>query len=535
MRMVAFLMFLLTFSWLDNSVIADNSSLPLIRSGETHLDKWQVSEASDIADRALELAKSSYDRGLASSLKSRVEFYKGNYIESVKYGKEAKTLLLNEKEISDFLDYISRVADPGKRFKEVKTAHFIIRYIHPKDSILAIYAEKALEKAYYEIGKDLGIYPSEPVIVEIYPDLESFATSSTLSEKEIATTGVVGVCKFNRIMIISPRLLPQGYSWLDSLAHEYTHYLVFRKSENKAPVWLHEGIAKFQEKRWKEKNRAFINPFYETLIAKALKENKLVPIEKMHPSFGKLSSAYEAQLAFAQVGTIVDFLVNKWGDNSLLDLLENLRIKDNYEVAIRNVTGMKFTEFYNSWTRNLKARNLKERIPGLRVNELRFDKNGEKNQKDSKDLRDLDDIRAREYTKIGDMLKSRGRLKAAVYEYDKASRFDPMSPIILNRLALTESTLGEYRKAEDSLSKSLEFYPDFVDTYVNLGRIYLQNGNLKKAEDAYNIAISINPFDPEIHLALSTLYERIGLRDLAKSEKNVLDLLLNDLNTNDQQ
>jgi tetratricopeptide (TPR) repeat protein len=528
-------MFILTFSSLNNAVIADNSLTSLIRSGESHLVKWQVSEASQLADRALELAKSTYDKGLAYYLKSKVEFYEGNYIEAVKYGKEANTLLPNDKEIGDFVDYISRVAITGNRFKEVKTAHFMIRYLNPKDSILPVYAEKALEKTYYEIGKDLGTYPSDPVIVEIYPDPESFAISSTLSEKEIATTGVVGVCKFNRIMIISPRLLPQGYLWLDSLAHEYTHYLVFLKSENKAPVWLHEGIAKFQEKRWKEKNRRFINPFYETLIARALKENRLVPIEKMHPSFGKLSSAYEAQLAFAQVGTMVDFLVNKWGDNSLLDLLEYLRIKDNYEVAIKNVTGMNFTEFYNSWTRNLKAKNLKERIPGLRISELRFEKNGEKNKVESDDLKDLDDIRAREYTRIGDMLKSRGRLKAAVYEYDKASRFDPISPIILNRLASTESAIGEYKKAEDYLSKSLEFYPEFVDTHINLGRIYLQNGNLKKAEEAYDMAISINPFDPEIHMALITLHEKTGLPDLVKSEKKVLDVLLSEFDTDEHR
>jgi tetratricopeptide (TPR) repeat protein len=522
-----FIIFILIFLWPNHPLIADASIASLIREGDLYLDKWQVSEAYNLSDKAFESAKTTYEKGTASYLKSRVEFYKGNYIEAVRSGERAKALLPNEKEISDFLEYISMVAITGEEFKEVKTTHFIIRYLHTKDSILPGYAEKALEKAYYEIGKDLGIYPSEPVIVEIYPNPESFATSSTLSQKEIETTRVVGVCKFNRIMIISPRLLPQGYSWLDSLVHEYTHYLIFRKSENKAPVWLHEGIAKFKENRWKSKNKRFINPFYETLIARALKENKLVPIKEMHPSFGKLSSAYEAQLAFAQVGTIIDFLVNRWGNNSLSDLLDNLRIKDNYEIAIRNVTGMNFTDFYNSWIRNLKTRNLQERIPRLRVNELRFEKDGQKSKEQANDLNDLDDTRAREYTRIGDMLKSRGRLKAAFYEYDKASKLDPVSPIVMNRLASTQSGLGEYGKAEHFLSQSIEFHPEFVDTYINLGRIYIQNGNFNKAEEAYSTANSINPFDPEIHLALITLYEKMGLPDLVKTEKNVLNTILN--------
>src|SRR3990172_2249918 len=455
-------MFIFSILCLHNSVIAVDSSSLLVKNGESHLDKWQVIEASQLSDKALELAKNNSDKGIASYLKSRVEFYKGNYTLAAKYGKEANTLLPNDKEISEFLDYISKVANTGEKFDEVRTTHFIIRYSHQRDSILPVYAEKALEKAYYEIGKDLGIYPSETVIVEVFPDPDSFAIASTLS----------------------------------------------------------------QEKRWKEKKGPFINPFYETLIARALKENSLVPIEKMHPSFGKLSSAYEAQLAFAQVGTIVDFLVKKWGDNSLLDLLEYLRIKDNHEAAIRNLTGMNFAEFYNSWKKDLRSRNLKERIPRVKVSELRFEKDGVKSKEQSNDLKDLESIRAREFTRIGDMLKSRGRLKAAIYEYDQASKVDPISPIIVNRLASTHGALGEYSKAEESLSNSIEFYPEFVDTYINLGRIYLQKGNFKKAEEAYNTAISINPFDPEIHQSLITIYEKLGLPDSVESEKRVLSVLI---------
>jgi tetratricopeptide (TPR) repeat protein len=497
----------------------------LIKVAEVHLDKWQVKEASQIADKAIELASNPNDKSRALYLKSQVEFYKGNYNEAVRYGKEAYTLYRG-KEISDFLDYASKVAKTGEKFKEVKTEHFIIRYIHPKDSILPVYAQKTLEKAYYEIGSDLGTYPSDPVIVEIYPDPESFAIASTLSQKDIATTGVVGICKFNRLMVISPRLLPQGYMWLDALAHEYTHYLVFLKSENTVPVWLHEGIAKFEEKRWREKKRQVLSPFYETLLARALKENSLVPIEKMHPSFGKLESAYEAQLAFAQVGTIIDFIVRKWGSGALLNLLESLREKNDYRSAIKQVTKMDFPDFYKSWTGDLRRRKLTEKIPGLKVKELKFEEDKGKSGDKGHDLGDLSNAQARDYTTLGDMLKDRGRLKAAAYEYDKALNFDPVSPIILNRLASTQSALGEYEKAEELLTRSVKFYPEFVDTYNNLGGIYLKKENLKKAEESYQSAISINPFDPEPHIALISIYEKLGLSDSAESERRVLGILV---------
>jgi tetratricopeptide (TPR) repeat protein len=289
---------------------------------------------------------------------------------------------------------------------------------------------------------------------------------------------------------------------------------------------LHEGIAKFEEKRWKEKKRNVLNPFYETLLAKALRANNLVPIEKMHPSLGKLSSAYEAQLAFAQVGTIVDFLVEKWGNNSLVDLLNNMREKNDYKVAIKEVTKKNFADFYDTWIKDLRSRNLKERIPQVKVKELRFEEKRAGSKDQSGDLVELDDAQARNYTRLGDMLRTRGRLKGATYEYEKALHFDPLSPIILNRLASTLSAYGEYDKAKEKLTPLFELHPEYLETYTNLGKIYLEKGNLNKAEEAYTQAISINPFNPEIHMALISIYKKLGRTDLEEFEKKVLNTLL---------
>jgi tetratricopeptide (TPR) repeat protein len=518
---------LVSFIFFASVVLAEESHFDLeLQRGKQHLASWQVSQASQAAERIFKLAESPEDRAQSYFFESQVEFHKSNYIRARELGEKARALLPLEEEIQRFLDYVSRVAKNAERFKEVKTEHFMIRYAHSKDSILLDYAEGVLERVYYEIGLDLESYPSEPVVVEIYPDAESFTLASTLSEQDIMTTGVVGICKFNRIMILSPRLLPQGYMWLDTLAHEYAHYLIFLKSANTVPVWLHEGIAKFEEKRWKEKRGSVMNPFYETLLAKALKENNLVPIEKMHPSLGKLSSAYEAQLAFAQVGTIVDFLVKKWGNTSLVNLLNSMREKKDYTVAIREITKRNFADFYDSWVTYLRSKNLRERIPQIKVKELKIEKGTAKSKDPSADLLELDDARAKNYTRLGDMLRSRGRLRAASYEYEKALDFDPLSPIILNRLASTLSAYGEYDKAREKLTPVVELHPEYIESYTNLGKIHWEKGNFNKAKEAYTQAVSINPFNPEIHAALISIYKKLGQPDLEESEKKILSTLL---------
>lgn len=499
----------------------------LLQDGEADIRKWDVSGASDKADKVLGLAETDEEKHYAYYLKAVTEYYKGDYGAAGEYaGNALRTNSSGKKDEEDgFMEFIQYSVGKKPEFREVKSEHFMIRYAHPEDYIIAEYGKDVLEKSRFEIGLDLEEYPEEPVIVEIYPDLESFTTASTLPPENVEKTGVVGICKFNRIMVLSPRLLPKGYAWSDTLAHEYTHYLIFLKSENTVPVWLHEGIAKFEESRWRESKRNVLSPFYETILAQALKKDGLVPIEKMHPSLALLDSAREAQLAFAQAGTSVSFLVDKWGNEGLVGLLEAMKARDDYKAAISDVTGLDFDTFYGSWKKYLEKKNLTEKIPGIKVKGIRISNNQGEKGDGSEDLVDIDNGKARGHTRLGDLLGARGRLRSASFEYEKALGFDPGSPVISTRLASALNASGEADRALGILDPLLEFYPENVDIHIVLGRIYLERGNLSKAEESYLSAVSINPFDPEVHTALAAIYEKEGRTKEAERERKVLDIL----------
>ena len=57
-------------------------------------------------------------------------------------------------------------------------------------------------------------------------DVKELAAVSTLTEEEIRTSGTVAVCKFGKLMMLSPKALLKGYDWLDTAAHEYTHLVL---------------------------------------------------------------------------------------------------------------------------------------------------------------------------------------------------------------------------------------------------------------------------------------------------------------------
>ncbi len=434
----------------------------LLIQAKQHIKEWDIGKAEETAARVFEIAANNQDKSQAYYLMSIVEFYKGNYQTAEEYGKKAIDLGLPEAE-SDLLKFILSAAKNIPEFKEVRTEHFIIRYAHQKDAVIAHYGKDVLEKSHFEIGLDLETYPEEPVLVEIYPDMESFTLASTLSAESVKNTGVVGICKFNRIMILSPRLLPKGYTWADTLAHEYTHYLIFLKSGNAMPVWLHEGIAKFEETRWNSQKRDALSPFYETILAQALKDDNLVPIEKMHPSLALLDSAHEAQLAFGQASTTVEFMVEGWGDDSITGLMTAIREKGDYKAAIKKITGLEFEQFYASWKEYLQSKDLKEVIPAMKVKGIRISNNEDKSDDDSEDLIDIDNARARDYTRLGDLLRSRGRLRPAAFEYEQALGNDPYSPIISSRLSSALYSSGEYRRARQVVDPLLILYPNHMD------------------------------------------------------------------------
>ena len=108
-------------------------------------------------------------------------------------------------------------------------------------------AGEILDTAWETIGTDLGYKPADPIRVELLGAPSDLAKLSPLTEAEIETTGTIALSKYNKRMVVSPRATIFGYPWMDTLAHEYTHLIVSRISQDTVPVWLQEGLARFEQ------------------------------------------------------------------------------------------------------------------------------------------------------------------------------------------------------------------------------------------------------------------------------------------------
>jgi hypothetical protein len=197
--------------------------------------------------------------------------------------------------------------------------------------VLIPYASAALDKAWTALASDFAdssdpqaAAPTAPVRVEIYEEIADLARVSTLTLHEIETSGTIALCKWNRLMIVSPKALLRGYPWLDTLTHEYTHYIVSRAGRGQVPLWVHEGLAKFEEKRWRGPSGGGLSPAMEQLLSTALQKKRLISFEQMSPSMAKLPSQEDTALAFAEVYTFIEYLHGRAGFGGIRSLIRSL-------------------------------------------------------------------------------------------------------------------------------------------------------------------------------------------------------------------
>ncbi len=490
--------------------------------GEAYLAASDVEQAARVAD---ELLNEGYRLAPVKYFAGKVRFYEGNYAESLHLLKDAVAAMEAFPGAIEFLEHVDKVYQTASKFQEKSSNHFTFRYIQEKDEILVDYALPVLEKAYEEIGKDLDCFPQNKIIVEVYPDVDSFCKASTLTREEIDTSGTVAICLFNRLMITTPRVLLHGYAWLDTLAHEYVHYVINKKTRSRTPIWLHEGIAKYEEVRWRMPEGEGLSSTSESLLAEAIENNYFITFEQMHPSLAKLKKHEDTVLAFAEVQSAIEYILEKGGYNLLRKILEIIAEGESAENAVAQSLQIPFTQFEQEWQEYLRNRDLKK-IPGIQAMPLHF-KKGESEKSDVEDVSEIEAGDARKHAKLGDILRRENRSDAAIVEYEKAYQVAGLiSPQILNKLAFAYLLNTQYEKAENILITTRRYYPDYPTTYVTLGELYQRKKEYDKAIESLTLASQINPYNPFVHQTLFNLCQNMGKKEEAASHLKRVTMLM---------
>ncbi len=500
---------------------------------EQHLNDWNTTEAR----KELQALKAEPDGNddLTTILEARIEFEEGRYEEAIAHLTQAGA----DDGPGHLLKLYKDTARTVGQHLKFDGQHFDVYVPKGKDELLVPYALEALEAQRTALEKDLGFVPDHKVRIEFVSTATELSRVSTLSGAQIRTTGTIAVCKFSKLMVTSPKATPRGYDWLDTLAHEYTHLVISEKSHNTVPIWMHEGLAKYLETRWRGPAGKALSPSTLSLLGMRVQKKQLISFEKMHPSIAMLPRAEDAATAYAEVFFAIDWIRTLGGETALKDMLGAMARGVSEKKAVELVTRKTWPEFEAGWMAHIKRQPFpQELIPQdiderHELSESKSDKADKKAQKKKGrevtwgDFAEVKNTEARKAAHLGELMRERERPKAAAEFFGRAhSLVKDTYESVSSKYALALMESGQDALAEPVLEGSLAMHPGSASSHIYLGRIALKQRNFKKARRAYLEAVATNPFDEEVHLALFRVHQALGEAALADREKRAVAVLL---------
>ncbi len=490
--------------------------LPALASAETleraldramsALQENDLEKAGAVIEPALERAPEVPAVMAAAGI---LRFYEQRYRESVELLE--KSGARGDTGAAEILTLARSARDVTQGYERKEGEHFVVSYPKGKDEVLVPYVLETLEAQRRILEKDLGDAPPGKVTIEFLDDTRSLArmTRGALTEEEIKTSGTIAICKFNKLMVVSPKALLTGYEWLDTAAHEYVHYVLTRRTHDNAPIWLQEGIAKYEEARWRGSTSAEISPFAAALLRDAVRRNKLITFKEMYPSMAKLPSQEATALAFAEVAAAVEYIQKRGGAAGMKTVLDQVAAGKSAEEAVASAFGEPFQKFMEGWKRYLATRPLP--VGGDRaLRQLRF-KGDAKHGGAYSEWMEVPDEKARGFARLGEIMREHGKWEAARVEYAKAvERVGLRIAVLADKYALAAMMAGHENDAEAALGEAASANPHYAALHVHLARLRAKRKAWPKAKEELLLANRTDPFDPEIHDGLATVLEAMG-------------------------
>jgi tetratricopeptide (TPR) repeat protein len=184
-----------------------------------------------------------------------------------------------------------------------------------------IYGQRVLDlltRAKRDLCAKYDVTLPAPIIVEMFPKQEDFAIRTFGLP---GGAGFLGVCFGTVITANSPASqAAHPTCWEATLWHEFCHVVTLNKTRNKMPRWLSEGISVYEERQADPTWGQTINPLYR----KMLLGDDLIPVDQLSAAFLRPPSPVHLQFAYFESSLVVEYLVEKYGHDTLLKILSEL-------------------------------------------------------------------------------------------------------------------------------------------------------------------------------------------------------------------
>jgi tetratricopeptide (TPR) repeat protein len=278
-------------------------------------------DATSFLQKALQ-ADSTLTR--ASTLLGEIAYRTGSLDLAIKTYEAALKHAPRDTVLKARLDAWKNEASAYRSFESVKDDRFAVMFEGPAEQRLASRATGVLGNSFWQIGKVIGSYPSNPINVILYTEKQF---RDITGAPEWAGGGFDGQIR----MPVKGAL--QNLPEFDRiLTHELTHAMLRSVASRNLPAWLNEGLAMYFE------------GYDAAGVERALATYRLfVPLSALRSSFGRLNER-QAAVAYAESFFATSVLIERIGTAGIGQLLQDLDGGQPIDQAVERF-GFRFADF----------------------------------------------------------------------------------------------------------------------------------------------------------------------------------------------
>jgi tetratricopeptide (TPR) repeat protein len=204
------------------------------------------------------------------------------------------------------------------KFRTLREDGFVVRMASREADLYGDRVLDLLKRARTTLCEKYDYELQEPIVVEIFPRQQDFAVRTFgLPGAE----GFLGVC-FGRVITANSPASQGAHpsNWEAVLWHEFCHVVTLHKTRNKMPRWLSEGISVYEERQANAGWGQGMTPQYRELILK----DEMPPVSQLSSAFLAPKSPLHLQFAYYESALVVEFLVERFGIDSVKTILTEL-------------------------------------------------------------------------------------------------------------------------------------------------------------------------------------------------------------------
>lgn len=183
----------------------------------------------------------------------------------------------------------------------------------------------ASQRGLLRLRSDIGTFPEKLIKIFIYASANDLRGAMIFSQE---WTGGAAFTEFDTIVIgISPGNIDWGK---EALVHELTHMVVHQavfSPYGQLPTWLDEGLAMY--------NEGDLSFSFQSRLDEAAKADRLISVRSLCSSFS--ADPEEAYLSYAESYSLVEYLLNNYGQDKMLNLLTLFKEGSTYDEALSQV------------------------------------------------------------------------------------------------------------------------------------------------------------------------------------------------------